>query len=63
MNKQIQSQIEINQPVVAQPVLTFESLAWVQCKDRRCLAYRDTTGQWTSFYTRKPVTDFVKVIY
>lgn len=37
-------------------------LVWVQCKDYRCLAYSDATGQWINFYTGKKLTDFVKVI-
>ena len=37
-------------------------LIWVQCKEYRCLAYTDATGQWINFYTGEKLMDFVKVI-
>jgi len=37
-------------------------LVWVQCKEYRCLAYIDATGNWINFYTGKKLADFVKVI-
>jgi hypothetical protein len=62
MRDKIQFRVEAVRPAVPLPVLTTNPLLWVQCKDRRCLAYQDTMGKWTSFYTRKPLADFVKVI-
>ena len=43
-------------------VSTDKDLVWVQCKEYKCLAYLDETGQWINFYTGKKLTDFVKVI-
>jgi len=47
---------------VSGPVSTDKDLAWVQCKEYKCLAYSDTAGKWINFYTGKKLTDFVKVI-
>ena len=43
-------------------VSTDEDLAWVQCKEYKCLAYPDAAGQWINFHTGKKLADFVKVI-
>ena len=43
-------------------VSTDMDLAWVQCKEYKCLAYLDEAGKWINFYTGKKLTDFVKVI-
>jgi hypothetical protein len=47
---------------ISGPVSTGKDLAWVQCKEYKCLAYPDATGKWINFYTGKKLTDFVKVI-
>jgi len=44
------------------PSLVGIALSWVQCKEHRCLAYRDPAGKWINFYTGKGLTGFVKVI-
>jgi hypothetical protein len=40
----------------------YPDLVWVQCKQSRCVAYIDATGQWINFYTGEKLTEFVKVI-
>jgi len=40
----------------------YDQLFWVQCKDHRCLAYRDKNGNWINFYTGKKLADFICVI-
>jgi hypothetical protein len=47
---------------ISVPVSTDKELAWIQCKEYKCLAYWDETGRWINFYTGKKLTDFVKVI-
>ena len=37
-------------------------VVWVQCSDRRCLAFLDEQGFWVSLYTRRQITDFVRII-
>jgi hypothetical protein len=37
-------------------------LVWIRCKGYRCIAYRDSEGKWTNFYTHKKLTDFIEVI-
>jgi hypothetical protein len=38
------------------------NLAWVQCRDYRCIAYQNSEGKWINFYTDKKLADFVEVI-
>jgi len=47
---------------ISVPVSTDKELAWIQCKEYKCLAYLDEAGKWINFYTGKKLTDFVKVI-
>ena len=44
------------------PAQTGLVLVWVQCKEYKCLAYKDPTGQWINFYTGQKITDFIRVI-
>jgi len=37
-------------------------LKWVQCREYRCLAYRDATGRWVNFYTGKVLAGTVKPV-
>ncbi len=38
------------------------ALVWVQCSDRRCMAYRDNRGRWVNFYTRRRLKDFIRIV-
>jgi hypothetical protein len=45
------------------PDLDSTQLIWVQCREYRCLAYRNAKGRWVNFYTGKVLAGVVKPVY